>query len=227
MLCLIPRCADGSGQPRDAGHGRWACGPCVEATRRRLRAVEQYSYILPLMLAPGRSADDRHSPGYGSRLPARADVLVALDPRSRPTATGEDDEVSPTWSILGTLHGLAQQLRQEQDVTSPRSQPTVTREVGYLLGAVDWAAHRPSVAAPFADIATVHTQCRRLAGDQPPRSIGRCPTLLPTGECWTPLYMPTTGDSVVCHNPACGREWTRPHWERLARLITDNARGAA
>lgn len=217
--CVVPRCTDGTG-PREAGHDRWACPACVARSRKRLRETEIYYGMLPSLLRPVRGEDTRRSPGYGSRSPGRLDVIVARDIRSRTDGHAADDEQHPMLSVLGTLHRLARALRQEQDVSPPRGAPTVASEVGYLLGAVEWCAHQRWVAVPFHTIAALHVQCRRLALEQPPGSIGRCPTLLPTGECRTPLYVPTTGDSVVCHNPACRREWKRPEWERLAALIT-------
>jgi hypothetical protein len=123
-------------------------------------------------------------------------------------------------SILGTLHQLARWVRAEQDVNDPVGEPTVTSEVGYLLGAAEWCAHQQWVDELADDIRELHAQCRRLAGDHPGRPIGRCPNLLPTGECGTPLYVPSVGDSVICRNPRCGRLWHRREWERLAVLLT-------
>jgi hypothetical protein len=218
-VCIVPRCNRGDSRPRETD--RYACANCVTALRHTLRGIEVYAHLLTIMTLPLQGRGERRSPGFGSRSPARDDVIVALDYRSRTAGDGPDDEASPTRSILGTLHQLASWVRDQQDVAAPR-EITVTTEIGYLLGGVEYAAHQDWVDEFATDLRELHAQCRRLAGDQPPRPIGRCPTLLDDGECGTPLYMPTTGDSVHCH--ACNREWRRPEWERLAALLNDTRR---
>ncbi|MBA8925911.1 hypothetical protein BC739_003110 [Kutzneria viridogrisea] len=179
--------------------------------------------VLRIMLGPLRGRGERRAPGFGSRSPGRDNVIVAMDYRSTSDVCGPDDEDNPPRSILRTLHHLSRRIRVEQDVREPLSEPTIVSEVGYLLGGVEWCSHQPWVAAIVDDIRELHAQCRRLAGDQPGRPIGRCPTLLPTGECRMPLYVPSVGDSIICHNPRCGRTWRRPEWERLALLLTTRA----
>jgi hypothetical protein len=224
-LCTVPRCVDASGtQPREAGHGRWACPQCVADVRLKLRHIEVYAGILPHLLRPGRGPDTRRAPGFGSRAPARLDVVVARDIRSHTTVVGPEDESRAPVSILGTLHTWARWIRCEQDVSAPRS-VTVTSEVGYLLSAAEWCSRHPWVPLPFAEVLSLHNQCRRQAYDHPGRPIGRCPTLLPSGrECRTPLFVPSTGDSVRCHG--CRRTWERRVWEHLARTLTDRRRPA-
>lgn len=219
--CIVPRCNGGNGRPRETADDRYACGSCVTALRHTLRGIEVYAHLLTIMTLPLQGRGERRSPGFGSRSPARDDVIVALDYRSRTGGDGPDDEDQPTRSILGSLHQLASWIREEQDVNAPPN-ITVTTEIGYLLGAVEYAAHQEWVDELANDLRELHAQCRRLAGDQPARPIGRCPTLVGEAECGTPLYMPTTGDSVTCRN--CNREWRRPEWERLAALINDTRR---
>jgi hypothetical protein len=221
-FCIVPRCNRGDARPAEIPADRYACTKCVTALRHTLRGIEVYAHLLTIMTLPMQGRGERRSPGFGSRSPARDDVIVALDYRSRTGGDGPDDEVQPTRSILGSLHQLASWVRGEQDVTAPR-EITVTTEIGYLLGGVEYAARQGWVDEFATDLRELHAQCRRLAGDQPARPIGRCPTLLDDGgECGTPLYMPTTGDSVTCRG--CDREWRRPEWERLAALINDTRR---
>lgn len=220
-LCIVPRCNRGDGRAAEVPQDRYACTGCVTALRHTLRGIEVYAHLLTVMTVPMQGRGERRSPGFGSRSPARDDVIVALDYRSRTGGEEPDDEAQPTRSILGTLHQLARWIREEQDVNSPRD-ISVTREVGYLLGAMEWCARQQWVDELAIDLRELHAQCRRLAGDQPPRPIGKCPTLVGEDECGTSLYMPTVGDSVVCHG--CKREWRRPEWERLAALINDTRR---
>lgn len=210
-VCTVDGCSG-----REAGHGRWACSACVARARRQLLDTETYCTLLPSMMMSSRSADVRHSPGFASRSPARLDVIVARDIRSRTEAYTPDDEDRPTWPVLGTLHAWARWLRAAQDVSAPRA-PTVTTEIGFLLGSVEWCAFQPWVADPYGAIALLHSQCRRLANDQPPRPIGRCPEEVDGERCSAALHTPTVGDTVACRR--CGRKWVRAEWENLARLI--------
>lgn len=155
---------------------RYSCGDCTATTRRRLRELELYAEWLatPTMLAPTRGTTGRRSPGYGSRPPARDDALVMLDPRS----TGEDiggmdDEDAPLWSLLGTLHGLAHFVRAHCSDSGPR-RVTVSGEVGYLLGRLDWCATQRWAAEVAEDVRQLHAQARSLVGDQPPEPVGTC-----------------------------------------------------
>jgi hypothetical protein len=221
-VCIVPRCNRGDSRPHETADDRFACGNCVTALRHTLRGIEVYAHLLNIMVMPMQGRGERHSPGYGSRPPTNLDRVVALDYRSRTGGEGDDDEERPTRSILGTLHQLARWIREEQDIAAPRN-ITITTEIGYLLGAMEFCAHQTWIDDVANDLRDLHAQVRRQANDQPPAPFGRCPTLLDEGECGAPLYMPTTGDSVHCH--ACNREWRRPEWERLAALLTDRRAG--
>lgn len=227
--CIVPRCNRGDARPAEVPDDRYACPKCVTALRHTLRGIEVYAQLLTVMTLPVQGRGERRSPGFGSRSPARDDVIVALDYRSRTAGNGPDDEDTPTRSILGTLHQLALTMRQQQyedgltKKLAIQREPTVTTEIGFLLGAVEWAAHEPWIDELATDLRELHAQCRRLAGDQPPRPIGQCTTLVGDQECGTPLYMPQRGDTIECGG--CHREWRRPEWERLAALLTDRRAG--
>ena len=196
-LCRIPGCHT-SGHPRPTDSGRYACTPCTERLRRALREIEDYAAMLDP--TPARTGAERHSPGYRSAPPARLDILVALDDRSRPDVVGPDDEPAPVWPILGTLRRLAGYVREARGEPAPATPDTLTRAVGYLLGAVEWVSHQPGAGEWAAELLYLHAQCRRLAGDVPLRPVGACP------ECAAPLYTPPDGLAVQCR--ACGREWS-------------------
>lgn len=167
--CLVDGCG------RDALH-RYACPACTERMRRHLREVDTYATILAASKTPGRTGTDvRRAPGFESRSPARDDVLVALDYRSRTSTDGRDDSPTPTRSLLGTLHGIASWMRDELDVTDRRrADPTVSGEIGWLLPRIDWAATQPWVDDLAADLAELHRQVRALAYDLPAAPFGRC-----------------------------------------------------
>lgn len=209
---------------------RHACDPCITQTRRWLRELELYTTWLhmPMMLTPARGETGRRHPGYKSRSPARDEVIIMLDRRSRTTPTpidedrgvGLDDDENPVWSILGSLHGIATFVRQTADQSSPR-RVMLAGEIGYLLAHLDWAANHPWVDGIIADIRNLHAQARNRVHDTPPRPIGNCPHLLDTGECGTPLFVPLHGDEVRCSNKDCRRTWTRAEWLGLAMLLTN------
>lgn len=218
-VCIVPRC--NHGQPREAGAGRYACPHCVTALRHTLRGIEVYTSILAIITTPLQGRGERRTPGYGSRPPTNLDRVVALDYRSRTGGDGPDDDDQPPRSILRALNGIANAVREHADEPG-NARPTVTGEIGYLIYRLEWCARLDWIDDLANDLRDLHTQLRRQAGDQPPRPIGHCPTLLPDGECSTPLYMPTRGDTVHCRN--CGRAWPRPEWEHLAALLNDTRR---
>lgn len=170
-LCLIKHCF------RDAAH-RYACDTCVSRMRQMLREIETYSVIIALSKEPGRGGDEsgRRAPGFGSRSPLgwRDDLLVAEDFRSRSTGDGPDDRDNATRSIPGGVLGINRWLREELGISEPRAAFDLGREIGWLLGRIDWAATQQWVDELADDIRELHATGRRLAGDQPPKPLGRC-----------------------------------------------------
>lgn len=190
----------------------------MAATRTHLRWVELYLawFEAPsaALLIPARGTTGRRSPGYGSRSPACDDVLVLLDPRSRVDGTGPDDEDSPGWSALGTLRGLADYVRVWQGHRALGTAPVaVWRELGFLLGALEWCAMQPWVADVVADVRDLHDQVRALAGDAP-RSLGACLEVGCAGQVFWRTSRPGEGDRARCVE--CGGDYTGLRLARLA-----------
>lgn len=201
MICTICR---------DADTHLHACPACVADIRRRLREIELYAawLSLPAMLEPRRGATGRRSPGYGSRPPAREDVLVMLDHRSRMAPAGEEDEPASPWSLLGTLHGLGLYVRSQLLHSGPRT-VTVTGEIGYLIAHYDTAAGHPWVAEVAEDIRQLHAQARALAGDLPPRRLGTCLTEGCGGDVYpSPLHR-GAASCKRCERPYTGLDLVR------------------
>lgn len=173
---------------------RWACPGCVDTMRRRLREIETYAAMLPHMLEPMRDDAARRAPGFSSAPPLRIEAAVALDKRSRPGASvdrdwdPEIDDPEHTSSILSALHSMARWIREEQQIPEPVKAPTIVREVGYLLGAIEWSAHQQWVDDLFEEIRRLHAQDRRLAKDVPPGPLGGgCLTVTCNGQVfWVP-----------------------------------------
>src|SRR5438445_6688386 len=148
-VCLI--CED-----QDAMH-RYVCYGCTNRMRRQLRELETYAAILAVTVAPLHGGSGRCGPGYDSRSPARDDVIVMLDWRTRTDSCGDDDDDSPIWSLLGTLHGLSIYIAGQLGHTEPM-RITMTVVTAYLLAVVDRCALEKWVVDVAADIHDLHTK---------------------------------------------------------------------
>lgn len=200
---------------------RHACERCTATSRTHLRHVELYLAWLgcSALMAPGRGGQyGRLAPGYGSRSPGRGDdVLVLLDPRSSANALGPDDEDSPGWSALGTLRGMADHVRRYRDEAPLGTAPVqVWRELGYLLGTLEWCAMQPWVPDLLADVRELHGQVRALAGDAP-RSLGSC---LEVGCDGRVYWAGRPGDPDRARCAECGGTYAGL---RLARLAVNES----
>ncbi|MFD6070770.1 hypothetical protein [Amycolatopsis lurida] len=160
---------------------RYGCSDCRNRAGQLLRELELYTTeFLPLMTQPARGQAGRMSPGYGSRSPARDDVLAALDPRSRPGDVDEDGEAvmrrpddAGTWvrSIPSSVAGIAKSMAEERDELPPS---TFGGSLDYIRNLLWWRAGRPDFDDFFDDLAELHRQARELAGDQPQQALGGC-----------------------------------------------------
>lgn len=204
---------------------RHACDRCVDTIRRRLREIEAYAALLatPTMLAPIRGAAGRRSPGYGSRPPVRLTALVMTDPRSRtePPAVCEDrgigvDDDPGVWPIFGTLRVLADHIREAQGHPAP-TRSSLTVEVGYLLGQIDWAANQPGIAELAGQIRRLHTQARAVAHDTPPGPLGACLTVDCDGTVFPPPPRRDTTRCNHCDRPYTGLDLVRLRTQQEAR----------
>lgn len=200
MNCLV--C-----QQNDAGH-LYACEQCINTVRRQLRDLEQYVVILTVTTMPLRTGTSRRAPGYSSRSPARDDVIVMLDPRSRAGGDGPDDTDDPPRSIPGAIAALADFVRGEQQLPPPRSGPLLSRDVGYLLSQINWCASQQWIDDLADDIHQLHVQARRLAGDAPPGPLGACIAVGCEGSVFPASLRTREGreDGARCRN--CGREYS-------------------
>lgn len=153
---------------------RFGCPDCVNRLTRQLREVGAYWSLLGYMSAPVRDSGGRGAPGYGSRTPARDEVLVALDPRSFP-----DLEESWTRSIPVAIAGLSEALADERGHTG---QPGASG-LGYVIDSVQWAAEQHWFDEFADDIGELHREARALAHDRPD-SLGACLEVL----CGAPVF---------------------------------------
>lgn len=170
----------------DHGNARvgLCCPDCVNALDRIVREIGDYWTDLKDMTEPPRGNTGRMQPGYGSRSPAADDVLVALDPRSRPGDVDEDGEAilrrpddTKDWirSIPGALDGIADWVFTERaDWHPPLVLPHLADPVGYIRRQLRWCAQQPWIGDVADDLTEVHGQARSLAHDHPQGPLAAC-----------------------------------------------------
>jgi len=179
-LCTINGCT------RTAWY-RYACDQCAEHIRTHLREIERYAVIITHTKTRGRGGDGgRRAPGFGSRSPADDSKIAADDYRTRSTGDGPDDVDGDVLSILGTIHGINQAIREELDLP-PAAPRTLTAEIGWLLGRIDWCATQPLIADIADNLHELHAQTRRLSRDGPPGPVGNCLAPGCTGKVYPAL----------------------------------------
>lgn len=196
---------------------RHACDVCLSSLRRKLREIELFAAWLttPTLLAPSRGTAGRRSPGYGSRPPVRLDAIVLTDPRPRidppevdeASGVGMDND-DHAWPIVATLSTLAGYIREARQHPTPR-RITLTAEVGYLLGQLDWAANQHGVAELADTIRRLHAQARTVARDRPPPPLGTCITVDCGGLVYPPPPRSDTARCNTCRRPYTGLDLVR------------------
>ncbi len=186
--------------------------------------TELETYAAGLSIEKGRQGNQGPRPkGFESTTPARDDVVVALDYRSHGGAgvhrlrDPRDMSDTPIRSILGSLHGLAEWIRDERQ-QDPNRSPTIASEVRYLKVQLDWCARQTKVhndqAHPYIDeladdIRELFVQVRMLSGFKPTR-LGVCRFSTKRGECGGEVY--SYGDHIKCLS--CNRKIDRKDWGR-------------
>jgi hypothetical protein len=157
----------------DAGH-RYACHRCTTGLQRKLRHLDTYAtwFLDPM---PYRGAGGRGAPGYGSRSPARDDVIAAMDIRSDGDVLGPDDSPTPIISIPGGLRYLATWVSQ-LDPSWDTSWDTagITQCVAYLLGRVPHLVMDKKIELFGDQVGVLYKQARALAHDRPSGPLGNC-----------------------------------------------------
>lgn len=211
-LCLL--CPGVDKRQPDRG---FACFNCANRLLRQLSEIEDYTAGLSTEKTAGSGG--RRAPGFSSGSPARDDVIVATDYRSRggasvhllrdPTVASD----SPIRSIIGSLHGISRWIRDERGLTEPDETPTVTGETRFLRVSLDWCAQQAWIDELADDIAELHRQVRGLSGNKPSR-VGVCKYMTKHGECGGQVY--SYDDHVKCQS--CGRQIDRRNWGRAENM---------
>lgn len=161
------------------------------------------------MLSPVPSMAVRTGSGGGSlpseRAPARLDVIVHTDPRSRPAGErppgpacvscwhgsctdirawvdAYDAHANEALSILDVLSSWAQAVREERNLTVP-VRVTISGERDVLTRHLDWIAGQPWIDEIFKDVRVLLGQLKATNGIRAERPLTRCVVPLIHGLC--------------------------------------------
>lgn len=163
-------------------------------------------------------ADDTLEPGQygppGGAYAGKREVWFGRDGR------GHSEQERPPLSVPGTLAGLVSLVAEERDITPPATR-VVHEMTRWLDGHMDWITRQDLVVDFRELLRTLVSQLKPATGEPGRKHIGTCPNTLDEGEttraCQAKLYAPTRGDTISC--TSCGREWHRPDWEKLGKLL--------
>lgn len=170
-----------------------------------LREVEEQAFQLDARPSMQQTLDGSGGSLPSHRTPARLDVLVHNDPRSRPAGTrlpgpacvscwhdtctdirawldAYDANALETLSILDVLHSWARITREERDLSQPET-ITVSGERDLLTRQLDWVAEQAWVDEAYGDFRTLLGQLRLINGTGPERPHCRCPVILEGEFC--------------------------------------------
>lgn len=149
--------------------------------RTWLRELEDYAAILAAVPTRSRGPSVGSIGGsFGSRPPIDTDIATFLDYRSGAGAAvwrlrdPRDMDDEPIRSLPGSIHGIAEWLRDEHDQAQPREW-TLTSELRFLRSRIDACAIESWIAEVYDDLRELHRQARSFARDVP-RALGHCLT---------------------------------------------------
>lgn len=152
------------------------------------------------------------------RAPARLDVLVLTDPRSRERSAADPDG-NRARSLPEVLGSWAATVRDERELTAtPRYDVRVDRQL--LVDQLDrWIIHRDWVDDFFVEVRDVWAQLKAATGQSTgTRPVRACPELVgqPAARCGGPVWLEK--DAAWCGH--CGNAWSG---FQLIRLLRDVA----
>lgn len=215
-LCVLG-CTDPYGQPYIAVEGTLACDVCTSALNTALRQVPlDYKHLLdPRNLLPSVDPSGRGSPGYGSRSPARDDLIAATDPRT--TLDGR------AISAPAVLSEWVRLVEADTGMDGPE-EASVAGDVAWLVSRPVW---RWMLSQSWLDeyAGEIFELRDHLAHLVRPRAravpVGACP--VPIGvpgnsqPCGEPLRVRADADLIRCRT--CGTSWSRDRWDELGHAL--------
>lgn len=213
------------------------CTACLRRLTGLLAAIPAgHARLDPAPGAAGPSGG-RGAPGYGSRPPARVDVLSLLVApghavTSRPLVVDEPDERAdpdtpenaPGHAPLVVAVGRwADRAREDGLLPGLAGPRTVAGECLRLSGIVELLAARWWVGDMVRDLAGTAHRLRAALGepDAPTVPVGRCPRLVDDTPCDGPVRARLTADTATCAR--CHHRW---RGEDTMRRLGDALGGA-
>lgn len=181
----------------EAEPGQQTCTRCSTRLLRHLREVE--ACLDALDAVPATGTGGRRAPGFGSRSPARDDVILVLDPRSR------IDRHQPTPAAMAALTSWCQLVSEERQLRGAQSTSPADL-CGYLRRHHGWITAQPWIAEYATELRGLRDQVRALAGLAPEPPKGRCWHVFSDGECGGPLWWTDDRESLRCGD--CQRIYT-------------------
>lgn len=202
------------------------CRHCAHALAADLRAIASgFPLLDPAPATAPMAASGGRNISFGSRSPARDDVLSLTDPR--PAAWDSDAAEKRAGSVVGLVRhwvgalvvdGVLDEVDVRRRSFVGAADGTVRVVRGRPTAADAWRLHRLAVdgaldaywgVGELARHAAVAARAmRRALGDERPRIVvGRCPQTLASGApCGGALRTLGWGHPVRC--AACGARWT-------------------
>lgn len=217
--CLLHRPPKRVGAWVRADDSYRTCSSCLDFLRDVLRDISRQ--WLELDARPGNSNDhgSRGAPGFGSRSPARDDVIVMRDRRSKSyeqvdewfdpirlphNVFGHDSRTNPrladidrphheqerpSRSVHNTLSSLADMVAEDRDMTPPSGD--VYELVRWLDNQLDHITRQDWVRDVSEEIRGLWKQLKPVTGEPGRKRIGTCPNTVEKED----------GRSTECHAP--------------------------
>lgn len=203
---------------RDPEPGTHCCADCIHGPNGLAALIIDIERLhRALDPTPGSGGPtERRAPGFNSQSPARDEVLVLTDPRTR------GDGASPD-AVVNTLTGWAGIAAEDGPADPAHTVPDAAAELT-RLDTLQWLAAQPWIDETHTDLTTSRHQLQRVLGRlEPTIPIGTCPTVLdldPPEVCEGQIRARVWGETARCR--ACGRAWEGPEQlHQLARLLGD------
>lgn len=209
-----------------ADNGYRTCSRCLDSLREQLSDISRRYLMLDPRPGGAPEQGGRGAPGFGSRAPGSVHIMAMRDRRSSPDARvwiGKDGRVHqeperPPLSVWGVLDGVCWSIAEARGVNGPDSAADVHELTRWADRHLDWLTRQELVVDVAGDIRLLLAQLKPVTGEPSKAKVGHCPNETEGGTaCGAILRAPTSGDVISCRQ--CGREWPRPEWEHLGRLI--------
>ena len=198
------------GDPPLAHHGLL----CTRCHGRLLRSLEtirvEICHKLDL-ITPGNGTGGTCHTKPGSRSPARDELIAALDVRSKQTR-----DLVPVAAVVDTWCRIVVEERRLSAAPSD-----TVEAVGLLERHAEWIAAQPYADEFLIELGDAAMQMRRIANDLPPPSLGRCPSVDPTGKtdrCNGPLRW-ADGSTLTVQCSRCRDRWDADSLVAIARVV--------